>query len=115
MKKNTKTASKKATDSTVQPLCTIAEITDSFVAAQKKSADGANNYLADFLHVAKAVVENFEQRTFSFQDFVIYADHLETPREELQKFYDGWTKMLKAGGRLKTIDGCYSYEVHSFV
>ena len=111
MKKTTKTAA----DSTVKPLRTIAEITESFAAAQKKSADGANNYLNDFLHVAKAVVENFEQRTFGFQDFVIYADHLETPREELQKLYDGWTKMLKAGGRLKTIDGCYSYEVHSFV
>ena len=99
----------------VQPLRTVAEITDSFAAAQKKSADGANNYLNDFLHVAKAVVENFEHRTFSFHDFVIYADHLETPRDELQKFYDGWTKSLQAGGRLQTIDGCYNYAVHAFV
>jgi hypothetical protein len=100
-------------------LPTVGEITREFVEAelQKKrtKSDGQNCSLADCLHVAQAIVTNFEHQTFSLNDFIIYSGHLEIPLEKLKDFFAKWVKMLSEKGRCTKIEGCYEFPVYQLI
>jgi len=94
---------------------TVEEITKDFIAKQTKGKEGSNNYLKDFIFAAQAVLSSNRESSFSFNDFVIFSRHLETPADELRKYYDEWTKTLVEKGRLKVISGAYDYPVHALI
>ena len=111
----TESAPEKTTDgSTFTALKTLEQITDEFVAAQKKKEDGSNDYLKDFLHVAQSIIATFENQTFQFQDFVTHSTYLEFPQDELRRLFDAYIKILKQNGRVIETVGCYSHPVFSF-
>jgi hypothetical protein len=108
-------AAKKTTDgSTFTALKTLEQITNEFVAAQRKKEDGSNDHLQDFLHVAQAIIATFENQTFQFQDFVTHSTYLDFPHEELKKYFDAYIKILKQNGRVIETAGCYDHTVFSF-
>ena len=104
---------------TATEIPTIREITTKFIETELKKrkdrSDGQNDYLKSFLFAASAIADNFEHRTFDFQDLALYANHLDVPADELKRYFGLWVRHLKKGGRVQEISGCYNDSVFAFV
>lgn len=107
-------------DSLIIPFRSVNQIIDDFAAAQKKigkdSPDSENIASFDNLVlIAKRMAELYADKTWSFQEFLTLATALDLSLEVQQDFFAKLLKAFKAGGRVRSIESVYDYQLYQFV
>lgn len=85
-----------------RPTKTLAQVTQDWIAKQKKNTDGGNDFVSDFLTIATLVCENY--KTFTFRDFASMTRGFDTPVEKLAPLFNSWTAELKANNRVDCLN-----------
>lgn len=96
---------------------TILEITEKYALSKKNTDSGGNDYGQKLLVICKRIIEDYENRPFQFEDFLVLSANADTDVFflKMEEFFSGWIMTLKKYGRITVIDGCYNAKVYTFI
>jgi len=112
-KKNTTTT--KSAGASFQPIPTLQETTNSFIATQPKTKrnEGKNENLKDFLKIATMITQNYP--SFDLNTFLQLSRSLDLDASEVAGLFHDWVEQLIRDGRCRKVSGCYNFETYHFI